>query len=305
VYDAETLGNGGPRLEFINRWILSRLASTCEIVDAAFTSYDFPRMTSAMYAFWLNDFCDVYIEMAKPILRAAPSPRQQQVLESLHATLDLGLRMLAPAMPFLSEALHANLPRNDQSTEGDTVCLASYPTPAMVSRWADADAETNMELVKAVSRSVRSIPLRQMNPKAESHAYVVASTDAAKEFLVAEEEVVRSFSRAASITILGPGEEAPAGCITCPCTAPCQVNLLIEGHLSADDIQQEVARLEKKEDKVSQQHGKLEARMKASSYAKVPEPVRRKDADKVAELETAMGSLQNTVAMYKRMQAVL
>ena len=139
----------------------------------------------------------------------------------------------------------------------------------------------------------------------------------------------------------------------------------IEGHLSADDIQQEVARLEKKEvrqepratsqttttaaaaaaailacttrarppiccspavlnarathcvcvcvcvfvcaqqDKVSQQHGKLEARMKASSYAKVPEPVRRKDADKVAELETAMGSLQNTVAMYKRMQAVL
>ena len=115
----------------------------------------------------------------------------------------------------------------------------------------------------------------------------------------------RSFARAASITILGPGDTVPAGCIMCPCIAPCRVNLLVHGHLAVADIQGEVARLQNKEvcyltvytaysayqpfgvhrsrkmyvwidsqEKLVQKKTKLEARIQGSGYVKVPEKVR-------------------------------
>lgn len=44
-----------------DRWILSRLSTAVAQCDAAFRTYDFPAITTAIYNFWLYELCDVYL----------------------------------------------------------------------------------------------------------------------------------------------------------------------------------------------------------------------------------------------------
>lgn len=42
-------------------WILSRLAHASKSANDGFASYDFQKITSAIYSFWLYELCDVYL----------------------------------------------------------------------------------------------------------------------------------------------------------------------------------------------------------------------------------------------------
>lgn len=52
----------------LDRWILSRLAYAVDSSNSGMLNYNFHRVTTALYNFWLYDFCDVYIEGCKPVL---------------------------------------------------------------------------------------------------------------------------------------------------------------------------------------------------------------------------------------------
>lgn len=45
----------------MDRWIVSRLSLAVEQCNEAFNTYNFPLATTACHAFWLYDFCDVYL----------------------------------------------------------------------------------------------------------------------------------------------------------------------------------------------------------------------------------------------------
>ena len=62
------LGRGSAeRLE--DRWILSRLNRLIETVNASLEGYDMDDAARALYEFLWSEFCDWYIELAKPRLR--------------------------------------------------------------------------------------------------------------------------------------------------------------------------------------------------------------------------------------------
>ncbi|KHN71289.1 Valine--tRNA ligase [Toxocara canis] len=52
----------------LDKWILSRLSFAVEACELGMSGYSFHQATSAMYNFWLYDFCDIYIEGSKPVL---------------------------------------------------------------------------------------------------------------------------------------------------------------------------------------------------------------------------------------------
>ena len=56
------------------RWVLSRASAAAAATNAAMEKYDFSAATTAVYAFWQYELCDVYIEVMKPIMSNAASP---------------------------------------------------------------------------------------------------------------------------------------------------------------------------------------------------------------------------------------
>jgi valyl-tRNA synthetase len=106
-------------------WILSRLSQTIEAVDKAFENYEFANATQSCYSFWLYDLCDVYLECLKPIFLSGDEEKKATARKILYTCLDLGLRLLSPFMPFITEELFQRLPRNNLDIP--SICVAPFP----------------------------------------------------------------------------------------------------------------------------------------------------------------------------------
>lgn len=57
------------------------------------------------FSFWQYELCDVFIEVIKPLLAGEDEDAKLKTREVLYNCLEMGLRMLHPVMPFLTEEL--------------------------------------------------------------------------------------------------------------------------------------------------------------------------------------------------------
>ncbi len=116
-------------LSFIDQWILTRLNQTIEAVDSYLDSYEFSKALELLYHFAWDDLCDWYLELTKSTFASENSSRTARVLGHV---LDNLLRLLHPAMPFITEELWCHLTKasaspNDLSTQDKSIVIAPWP----------------------------------------------------------------------------------------------------------------------------------------------------------------------------------
>ncbi|KDD75111.1 class I (I, L, M and V) tRNA synthetase, partial [Helicosporidium sp. ATCC 50920] len=104
-------GSALQELPFASRWILSRLSAATETVDAGMEASDFSAATTAAYNFWQYELCDVFIELVKPVMARGGPAEQRWTRVVLWTALDVGLRLLHPFMPYVTEELWQRLRR--------------------------------------------------------------------------------------------------------------------------------------------------------------------------------------------------
>ena len=110
--------------------MLSKVSYAAQVCDGAFAQYDFNSATTACYNLWLYDLCDVYLECLKPIFLNGSDAQKLAARRVLFKTLDVGLRLLSPFMPFITEELYQRLPRT--TLVYPSICVSPYPTSTEV-----------------------------------------------------------------------------------------------------------------------------------------------------------------------------
>lgn len=70
------------------------------------TNYKFGEMVMGLYDFWLKELADVYVEAIKPVMKGTDEAAKVAARNTLFRCLDFGLKMLHPAMPYLTEELY-------------------------------------------------------------------------------------------------------------------------------------------------------------------------------------------------------
>uniref|UniRef100_A0A8C6MVE1 valine--tRNA ligase n=1 Tax=Mus spicilegus TaxID=10103 RepID=A0A8C6MVE1_MUSSI len=113
----------------VDRWIRSRLTEAVRLSNEGFQAYDFPAITTAQYSFWLYELCDVYLECLKPVLNGVDQVAAECARQTLYTCLDVGLRLLSPFMPFVTEELFQRLPRRTPKAPA-SLCVTPYPEPS-------------------------------------------------------------------------------------------------------------------------------------------------------------------------------
>lgn len=116
----------------VDLWILSRLSNTIDVFNKSFAAYEFAQSTQVAYSFWLYDLCDIYLECLKPIFASDDIARKATARNILYTCLDLGLRLLSPFMPFITEELFQRLPRSN--TDIASICVAPFPGKTDIDR---------------------------------------------------------------------------------------------------------------------------------------------------------------------------
>jgi valyl-tRNA synthetase len=99
------------------RWIISKFNKAAKSVNTAMRSREFSHATRIIYSYLYDDLCDIFIENSKAIVADGSTEQRTSAMDTLYTTLEGGLRLIHPFMPFLSEELWQRLPRrpNDKT----------------------------------------------------------------------------------------------------------------------------------------------------------------------------------------------
>jgi valyl-tRNA synthetase len=195
-------------LSVAERWIGARFGRTLGTVERALRDYRFDYAASALYEFTWHDFCDWYLELAKPLLQSDADPASRlgtqrtlaQVLEALQ-------RALHPLMPFITEEIWQRVAPLAQ-VRGDTVMLQPYPHASDFP--ADEEAEREIGWVQALVLAVRQIRGELNISPARRIGVLLRDASAEDESrLVRHRRWLERLAGIDSLTLLAPGASAP------------------------------------------------------------------------------------------------
>jgi len=139
----------GPDAPVEDRWIASRLERAIETVSENIASYDFAHAALELYRFFWSEFCDWYLEIAKPRLYE----REEGVSATLLWALEQTLALAHPMIPFVTEEIYTYL--RERLPAGSAEMLVVHPFPEVDRGLIDPAAEEEMERWIELTREVR------------------------------------------------------------------------------------------------------------------------------------------------------
>jgi valyl-tRNA synthetase len=137
------------------KWILRQLDRTCAEAAEHFASYRFDLLAQCLYEFAWNQFCDWFVELAKPALNGDDQAAAGSTRHTLLYVLDALLRLLHPLTPFITEELWQSVAPS--LGKSGSLMLQPYPQAGDISTTAFAHAEADIEWLKAIIGAVRRI----------------------------------------------------------------------------------------------------------------------------------------------------
>ncbi|RDB31422.1 valine--tRNA ligase [Candidatus Similichlamydia laticola] len=161
-----------------DRWILSRWSRTVQKVYDSLTRYEFLSALHALSTFFWDDFCDYYIELAKPFLYQKQGTTQERQLKRgliIHLFIAV-LRLQHPFTPFITEELLKEIreamlltketlyplgekcllfEQNEKALCQASCLLTEYPS--FEADFVEPDTESSFERIREVVRSIRKL----------------------------------------------------------------------------------------------------------------------------------------------------
>ncbi|KAK5642775.1 hypothetical protein RI129_008942 [Pyrocoelia pectoralis] len=280
---------GGESL--IDKWMLSRIASTVDDSNRGFENYEFTLTTTAIYNLWLYDLCDVYLEHLKSVFASSDKEAIKAAQVTLFRALNIGLRLLSPFMPFITEELYQRLPKSkDDLINTPSICVSSYPEMKDCD-WRNEHLETEMEFIQRVAKAIRSTRSDYNLPnKTKTEAYIQCSdkeyTDMVESFI----PVLQTLAYCSKVEI---NSKIPSGCTIITVSDKCEVHLLLKGLIEPN---KEIAKLQKKLGTLEGTKLKLNQSMTIPDYStKVPFEIQQSNNEKLSQINVEVERLRNAI----------
>jgi len=274
-----------------DQWIDSQLNRLIKNVTGLMEQFQFGEAEQQIYDFVWSKFCDWYIEIAKVRLRSqlTPSP-----LPFLVNTLEKSLRLLHPAMPFVTEELWQSLKQRlpDKSQMPASIMIAPYP-------FADDKAfapetERIMDSVIEIIRSIRNVRAQyKVKPNRWIEARVYTGT--LLSGLTTQANIIETLAKVGPLTILGRQEREPT-------KDKALVLVLTEAEVVVPlagmvDQRVEEQRLVRESEEIKGRIAQLESRLRDNTFlSRAPSHIIDREKQKLATLEDKLKRLHRELS---------
>lgn len=144
-----------------DHWLLARLAKLIQRVTDHFKSYEYATAKSEIESAFWHDLADNYLELCKERLYGAEGSAREGARYTLYYGLLTILKLFAPFLPYVTEAIYQGLFREQEGTI--SIHRANWPEiqPEWISEQAEYDGAMLIEIATEVRRykSAASISL--------------------------------------------------------------------------------------------------------------------------------------------------
>ncbi|MFA7330454.1 MAG: valine--tRNA ligase [Candidatus Delongbacteria bacterium] len=280
--------------ELADEWILSRLHSTRLKVEEAFERYRINEAQTALYEFIWGDFCDWYVELAKPRLynEQDPAGRKAALEHGLHVFLS-AMQLLSPFMPFIAEEIWRII-RVELAGFGLTPPfgehLMRHRLPAPRPEWILPEVESEFALVQGLTTALRNIRAEQNIKPRTAISAVLGGEPARLESLKPVLHYIQDLAQAGEILLGGERPRPAAANVVDGIDVWVPLAGLIDLDVERARLQKEMQRLE---GVVKSLDGKLG---NAEFIARAPADVVEKERAKLDGARQDLAKLQQNLA---------
>ncbi|TEY43479.1 hypothetical protein BOTCAL_0369g00090 [Botryotinia calthae] len=280
------------------RWILHKMTMAAKEINQNLEDREFMRSTTAVYQYWYNQLCDVYIENSKAILQDGTDEEKRSATDTLYTALQGALTMIHPYMPFLTEELWQRLPRRPED-KTPSIVLAKYPV--YEAELDDPASEEAYELVMAVSKGIRSL-MSEYSLKDEGKVFVQAYDTTSHSTITSQVQSIKSLSGkgVSSLEVLSSIDARPAGCVVFSISSAAAVFLHVKGRVDIDgEIEKAAKKLERTRTGIEKQRKLLDDPAYQEKVSKELQEIERK---KLGDLETEQRGFEETIKQFETLK---
>ncbi len=266
-----------------DRWILSRFEAVKKEIEEALEEYRLYRAADIIYHFVWDEYCDWYIELSKPNLKA----QSETTLKILVDVLLGILKILHPFMPYITEELwHRFMP-----DEG-SISLSSFPEKLDLNYNPDAENEFNR--LKELIISVRKLRTESRIPPHKSIKLFLSVEKEFKKIIDENIEYLKLLTKSGEVEIL---DKLPKGKNLKGVGEWFEFSIPVEGLI---DVSKELRRVEKELEEREKELNSIEKRLTNKNFLeKAPESVVEKTKARREEVVLLIERLRGLKKIFK------
>ena len=274
--------------------LLKRFDTMHASLREAYGEYRFHEVAGLLYDFFWGDYCDWFVEAAKPVLQGEDEAARRAILSTMDAVLSGVLRLLHPLMPHLTEELWKRLdfraPASDSGT-GKRAGFLLYTAPPEESLLRGVDpghiaaaSERTTALYGAI-HAARNLRAEFKIPSQQQVRFLVTPKG---EFSPMQRAVFAALTRASEV-----GTEAAPNGTPSVLTDIGTVHLPLEGLV---DLEAEKTRIRAEIAKVEAEIAKVNAKLADPNFTgKVPAAVLDDHRGRLAKWTEKLSVLNTTL----------
>ncbi len=191
------------KLSITNRWILSRFYSTLKIVEKNLENYKFNEAANSLYSFFWHEFCDWYLELAKPALADKQNSECRNTQLIMYKVLEKFLRCLHPFMPFITEEIWQLLNQDTGPTDSTVVSIMIQPWPHIQEKLIDKKTEKQAQIIFDLIAEIRNLrSLIEIKPDSLASISVYAHTKIKEKILSGNIALIKKLARLQELKLL-------------------------------------------------------------------------------------------------------
>ena len=245
-----------------DKYILSKMNTLVKEVTENIDKFELGIAIQKVYDFMWTEFCDWYIELAKPVFFSDDEKAKGVVYNVLYTVLTTGLKLLHPVMPFITEEIYTTL------TGEETIVNQKWPVYS--EELNDKLAENNMDYIIEAIKGLRNVRAEMNVPPSRKAKVIAIINDDAKEAFKDGYSYIEKLASASEVVFINDKSEVPENA----------VSLVVKGGelfmplLDLVDKDKELERLNKEVKKLNGEIERIDKKLSNQGFvSKAPEKV--------------------------------
>ncbi len=274
-----------------DRWIVSELQRVEAAVNQSFADYRFDHITTQIYSFVWDEYCDWYVELAKVQIANGSDAQQRATRRTLLRVLEVSLRLLHPIAPFITEELWQKVALLAGRRGADEVIsIQQKPYPQAQPEKIDPAADAWVGQLKHIADALRSLRSEMgLQPAQQVPLMALVSDPAQRAQLKTYAPFLQNLVRLSEVKILDALPDAGA-----PVAVVGSTQFML--HIEVDPVA-EKARLSKEQARLEGEIAKATAKLGNEGFvARAPAAVVEQEKARVAGFETTLVQVKAQLA---------
>ena len=174
-------------------WILHRLQFAIDRINKYLNNFNFNEAAKVIYEFTWNDYCDWYIEISKTRFKKDNESYANTVKSVSKYVLKNIIILLHPYSPFVTEEIWSKLKKHNDSD------LIVKDWPKIENKWINKSLEDEMEILKSLISSIRTIRSQMNVPPNKLCKMIVQCNSEQKSILNSHSLIIKSLAKIETI----------------------------------------------------------------------------------------------------------